>query len=176
MRIFWRTLVGLLAAMVLLAGLAAWKADYIRIGAQGYVFGYPLVIMDITRDNAALSIAPVNTLYRARAFPDAQFKTVVRPNLDTLYSTAFLDLSLGPLVFEMPANALRYEVMPLLDAWTHVFATPGTRTHGTRGGRYLIAGPQWQGAVPQGMTLLRSPTAMASVSYTHLTLPTNREV
>lgn len=160
-RRLWRSLSGLLAALVLLAGLGAWKAEHIRIGAQGYVFGYPLVIMAITRDHAALNIAPVNTLYRARAFPDAQFKTVVRPNLDTLYSTAFLDLSHGPLVFEMPANALRYEVMPLLDAWTHVFATPGTRTHGALGGRYLIAGPQWQGAVPQGMTLLRSPTAMA---------------
>lgn len=160
-RRLWRLLIGLLAAVLLLAGLAAWKAEHIRIGAQAYVFGYPLVIMDITRDNAALSIAPVNVLYRARTFPDAQFKTVVRPNLDTLYSTAFLDLSPGPLVFEMPANALRYEVMPLLDAWTHVFASPGTRTHGAQGGRYLIAGPQWQGPVPQGMTLLRSPTAMA---------------
>jgi hypothetical protein len=147
--------------VLLLAVLAAWKVNYIRFGAQGYVFGYPLVIMDITRENAALSIAPVNVLQRVRSFPDAQFKTVVRPNLDTLYSTAFLDLSQGPLVFDMPANEIRYEVMSFLDAWTHVFASPGTRTQGTAGGRYFLVGPQWQGTVPQGMTLLRSPTAMA---------------
>jgi hypothetical protein len=153
--------VGLLLPVLLLAVLAWWKADHIRIGAQGYVFGYPLVIMDITRENAALRMAPVNVLHRVRQFPDAQFKTVVRPNLDTLYSSAFLDLSPGPLVFNMPANALRYEVMPLLDAWTNVFASPGTRTQGTAGGRYFIVAPQWQGRVPEGMTLLRSPTAMA---------------
>ena len=153
--------VWLLVPVLVLAGLAGWKADHIRIGAQGYVFGYPLVIMDITRENAALGMAPVNVLHRARQFPDAQFKSVVRPNLDTLYSTAFLDLSQGTLVFNMPANALRYEVMPLLDAWTHVFASPGTRTQGTAGGRYFIVGPQWQGTAPEGMTLLRSPTAMA---------------
>lgn len=157
----WRRVLVLLAPLLILAGLAGWKADYIRLGAQGYVFGYPLVIMDITRENAALSIAPVNVLQRVRQFPDAQFKTVVRPNLDTLYSTAFLDLSQGPLVFNMPANALRYEVMTFLDAWTHVFASPGTRSHGSGGGRYFIVGPDWQGTPPQGMTLLRSPTALA---------------
>jgi hypothetical protein len=157
----WRRVTLLLAPVLILAGLAGWKADYIRIGAQAYVFGYPLVIMDVTRENAALSIAPVNVLHRVRKFPDAQFKTVVRPNLDTLYSTAFLDLTQGPLVFTMPANALRYEVMTFLDAWTHVFAAPGTRSPGTMGGRYLIVGPDWQGTLPQGMTLLRSPTALA---------------
>ena len=150
-----------LLPVLILAGLAAWKFNHIRFGAQGYVFGYPLVIMDITRENAALSIAPVNVLQRVRSFPDAQFKTVVRPNLDTLYSTAFLDLAQGPLVFDMPFHGLRYEVMTFLDAWTHVFASPGTRTQGTAGGQYFIVGPDWQGTVPQGMTLLRSPTAMA---------------
>jgi len=50
--------------LLLLAVLAGWKVNYIRFGAQGYVFGYPLVIMDITRENAALSIAPVNVLQR----------------------------------------------------------------------------------------------------------------
>ncbi len=156
-----RAFAWLLVPLLVTAGLAWWKADHIRIGAQGYVFGYPLVIMDITRENAALSIAPVNVLQRVRQFPDAQFKTVVRPNLDTLYSTAFLDLSQSPVLFEMPPNALRYEVMAFLDAWTNVFAALGTRTQGTAGGRYWIVGPQWQGTPPKGTILLRSPTTMA---------------
>jgi hypothetical protein len=93
-----------------------------------------------------------------RQFPNSSFKDVVRPNVDTLYTTGFIDMAKGPWVFEMAANAQRYEVMPFMDGWTNVFATPGTRTTGTAGGRFLLAGPDWQGPVPEGMTLLRSPT------------------
>jgi len=116
--------------------------------------------MDVTRQNAAITLGPPNVLRRVRQFPDAHFKDVVRPNVDTLYSTAFIDLTPGPLVWEMPANDQRYEVMPFMDAWTNVFASLGTRTSGTQGGRYLIAGPTWQGTTPAGMTLLRAPTHM----------------
>jgi len=155
-----RVCVGLLSLLLLSGGAAYWKADWIVLGAESYVFGYPLVIMDITRENAAKTSGSPPQLQRIRRFPDAQFKDVVRPNVDTLYSTAFLDLSAGPWVFEMPPNAERYEVMPFMDAWTNVFATLGTRSTGTQGGRYLIAGPRWQGATPTGMTRLQSPTSM----------------
>jgi hypothetical protein len=50
--------------------------------------------------------------------------------------------------------------MPFMDAWTNVFASPGTRTSGNQGATYLLAGPEWDGQVPKGMTLLRSPTDM----------------
>ena len=85
----------LLSPLLLLGGAAYWKADFLVLGAEGYVFGYPLVIMDITRENAAKSYGSPAELQRIRLFPDAQFKDVVRPNVDTLYSTAFLDLSAG---------------------------------------------------------------------------------
>jgi hypothetical protein len=155
-----RSLAWLLLPALLAGGVAYWKAEFIVLGAEGYVFGYPLVIMDVTRQNAALTLGPPNVLRRVRQFPDAHFKDVVRPNVDTLYSTAFIDLTPGPLVWEMQANDLRYEVMPFMDAWTNVFASPGTRTTGTQGGRYLIAGPTWQGTTPANMTLLRAPTHM----------------
>lgn len=150
----------LLSPLLLLGGAAYWKADFMVLGAEGYVFGYPVVIMDITRENAVKTYGSPPQLQRIRRFPDAQFKDVVRPNVDTLYSTAFLDLSAGPWVFEMPPNAERYEVMPLMDAWTNVFASLGTRSTGTQGGRYLITGPHWQGPTPAGMTRLQSPTSM----------------
>lgn len=134
------------------------QADRIRAGGEAYLYGLPLLMMDLTRAQAALSTGPENSLLRVRRFPDASFKAVVRPNVDTLYTTAFIDMALGPWVFEMAANDQRYEVMAFLDGWTNVFAAPGTRTSGTSGGRYLLVGPGWQGAVPQGMQLLRSPT------------------
>jgi len=154
---------GLLALALLTALLAASlyvKAEHIVLGAEGFTFGYPLVLMDLTRAGSEASVGPPNQLKRLRAFPDAGFKEVVRPNVDTLYTSAFIDMAQGPFVFELPAQAQRYELMPFMDGWTNVFAAPGTRTLGTRGGRFLLAGPLWAGTVPDGLSLLRAPTRM----------------
>ena len=155
-----RALLTLLALLLGIAALLYAKAEHILLGAEAYIFGYPLVIMDVTREHSGHTVGPANQLRRVRQFPDAQFKAVVRPNVDTLYTTAFINADEGPWVFEMAANSQRYEVMPFMDAWTNVFAAPGSRTTGTAGGRFLLTGPRWQGPVPEGMTLLRSPTQM----------------
>ena len=146
---------------MLLAGAVLYaKAEAILLGAEAYIFGYPLVMMDVTRASSALTVGPENQLRRVRQFPDASFKDVVRPNVDTLYTTAFIDMAQGPWVFEMAANDQRYEVMPFMDGWTNVFAAPGTRTTGTAGGRFLLVAPGWQGEAPAGLTVLRSPTRL----------------
>ena len=134
--------------------------DKVLLGAEAYVYGYPLVIMDLTRAQSAANIGPENQLRRVRQFPDANFKDVVRPNVDTLYTSAFLSMKQGPWVFEMPVQSERYELMPFMDAWTNVFASPGTRTRKGNESVYLLVGPHWQGTVPKHMTLLRAPTDM----------------
>ncbi len=159
-RILLRGLLSLLAIVTSLGGLLYYKSEHIVLGAEAYVYGYPLVIMDVTRVRAIQNLGPENELQRVRQFPDAQFKNVVRPNVDTLYTTAFIDMAQGPWVFEMAPNSDRYELMPFMDAWTNVFASPGTRTTGTAGGVFLLAGPGWNGPTPAGMQLLRSPTRM----------------
>lgn len=153
-----RVLLVAAAVTVVAGGLLYAKAEAIVLGAEAYIYAYPLVIMDVTRANTALTLGPENTLRRVRRFPDAEFRDVVRPNVDTLYTTAFIDMAAGPWVFEMAANDQRYEVMPFMDGWTNVFAAPGTRSTGTQGGRFLLAGPRWSGTVPAGLTLLRAPT------------------
>ena len=155
-----RAIVAIALPLILLVGGLYAKSEQIVLGAEAYIFGYPLVIMEVTRANAALTVGPQNQLRRVRQFPGADFREVVRPNVDTLYTTAFIDMSEGPWVFEMAANDQRYELMPFMDAWTNVFAVPGTRSTGQAGGKFLLAGPTWQGAVPAGLTLLRSPTHM----------------
>jgi hypothetical protein len=78
-----RILLGLLTSALLLGGTLYAKREHILLGAEAYLFGYPLVIMDVTRSNSALTIGPENQLRRVRQFPDANFRDVVRPNADT---------------------------------------------------------------------------------------------
>ncbi|MBM7060268.1 DUF1254 domain-containing protein [Pseudomonas sp. UL073] len=136
-----------------------------EIAREAYVYAYPLVLMKVTKNVAtnvehpAGLMAPVNQLAHARAFPDPNFTVVVRPNADTLYSALSFDVSQEPLLVEIPDSAGRYYLMPWLDAWTDVFAAPGTRTTGNAAQRFAIVGPKWQGSLPAGITEYRSPTA-----------------
>lgn len=130
-----------------------------QIAEELYTFAYPLVLMDVTRE-VMTSHVPMNTFHHMREFPDPTFKEVVSPNADTLYSTAWLDLSREPMVLSLPDTGKRYYLMPMLDGWTEVFASPGTRTTGNRGGNFAIVGPDYKGELPPGVTEIRAPTAM----------------
>jgi hypothetical protein len=88
--------------------------------------------MDITRKqftNSAsgkeLGKGPMNTFSNVLEYPPANFKGVVRPNFDTLYSIAWLDLTKEPLIVSVPDTEGRYYLLPMLDMWTDVFASPG---------------------------------------------------
>lgn len=128
----------------------------VEIARNAFIYGLPLVIMDITRrqahDSASDMYAPVNTFRHRSEFPNASFRSVVWPNADTYYSTAFLDLESEPVVLSLPDTKGRYYMMPILDAYTNVFASPGSRTTGTGPKNFLVSGPKWQGTVPEGMT------------------------
>jgi hypothetical protein len=100
----------------------------------------------------------VNTFIHARKLLGAGGSRVVTPNNDTLYTNAWLDLSRGPVVIEVPDTADRYYVLGFLDFWTNPFAHIGRRTTGTGAGTFLVAGPAWDGQPPPGMSLVRSPT------------------
>lgn len=104
--------------------------------------------------------APVNQFGHFRSFPDANFKEVVKPNCDTYYSIAWLDLKPEPLVLSVPNTNDRYYLLPLLDAYTNVFASPGKRTTGTAAANFLITGPDFKGKVPDGMKEIKAPTNM----------------
>src|SRR3546814_14858102 len=77
----------------------------------------------------------MNHFSHMKTYPDASFRDVVRPNADTLYSTLWFDVGKEPLILTLPDTAGRYHVVPIMDMWTEVFATLGTRTTGNDGGR-----------------------------------------
>jgi len=99
----------------------------------------------------AVARGPINTFSHARDLITANFTDVVRPNADTLYSVAYLNLKNEPVVLKVPPIGDRYQVLPFLDAYTNVFFSIGTRTNDTNGGTYFIVGPTWQGKVPENM-------------------------
>lgn len=138
--------------------------ETIELAAAAYVYGYPLVIMDVTREvmtavpRAQGSKAPINQILHLRAFPDYTFTDVVSPNADTLYSLAWLDLKREPQILSVPEMGKRYYLMQMLDAWTNVFASPGTRTTGNGKADFAIVGPGWKGTLPAGTKEIRSPT------------------
>jgi hypothetical protein len=136
------------------------------VAVDAYIYGYPLVLMDMTRevmtnvprpgDNAA----PLNQLCNKRTFPDPTNTAVVSPNADTLYSFTFLDLAKEPIVLSVPEMNKRYYLMQMLDGWTNVFAAPGTRTTGNGESNFAIAGPGWTIELPASLQEIKSPTNM----------------
>ncbi len=142
------------------------EEDATKIATDAYVYGYPLVTMEMTRrvmTNAAQpkdNHAPMGQFFDARTYPDAAFRDVTAPNADTLYSTAWLDLSKEPYVLSIPDEGDRYYLMPMLSGWTDVFQVPGKRTTGDKAQTYAITGPNWKGDLPDGVKELKSPTSM----------------
>jgi hypothetical protein len=115
------------------------------IAADAYIYFYALVTMDLTRKQLTnmppgkgVFGGPMNMFVNVEAFPPADFKGVVRPNFDTLYSSAYLDLTKEPMVVSVPDTGGRYYLLPMLDMWSDVFASPGWRTTGTQAGNFLV--------------------------------------
>jgi hypothetical protein len=141
------------------------SGDARSLSYDATVYLYPLVTMEVTRRQminvpagAKPAFGPPNTFNHVRAFPPADFRAVVRPNFDTLYSSAWLDLTAGPVVVSVPDTSDRYYLLPMLDMWTDVFASPGKRTTGTGAQAYAVVPPGYRGDVPEGAQVLEAPT------------------
>lgn len=139
--------------------------DAQAIATDAYVYFYPLITMDITRKQLTNMEpspggigGPMNRFANIGAFPAADMRVVVRPNFDTLYSSGWVDLTREPVIVSAPDTEGRYYLLPMLDMWTDVFASPGWRTTGTGAGDFLVTPPGWTGTVPDGMSHIPAPT------------------
>jgi hypothetical protein len=146
---------------------SALSTDQARaIAVDAYLYFYPLVTMDVSRRQFTnveagkeFGKGPMNTFVNVPMYPPADFKGVVRTNFDTLYSIAWLDLTKEPLVVSAPDTSGRYYLLPMLDMWTDVFASPGWRTTGTEAADFLVTPPGWSGTVPAGFAQIAAPTS-----------------
>ena len=126
--------------------------------SDAYIYAFPLVLTDATKtmstntDGSVTGRAPVNQINHAKKLADASFRTVVTPNVDTLYSQAWLDIGAEPMVYVLPETD-RFCNVQLLDAWTNTAAVLD------KAGAYAIALPSWEGELPEGVTRVDVPTA-----------------
>jgi hypothetical protein len=157
------------------AAVAAPRLDPLQardIAADAYVYGYPLVLMDTARrvqtnvqapDTAFGGGAPVNRFTHMSRAADPLLHGLPYPDVDTLWSLLWFDVSKEPLLIEVPDARGRYYSITLADMWTDIFAAPGSRTVQDGIHIYAIVAPGWQGKLPKPAEMLRAPTSAGLV-------------
>lgn len=132
-----------------------------KASVASYFWGFPLEETFRTQIIFNNTFAPENHFYNANALDTSN--SVVTPNLNVLYSSAWLDLSgSSAFVISMPdttstANpAGVFNSLQIMNAYTDVVGSFGTRTDNSNSGlRYLVVGPEFDlagaGPLPAGI-------------------------
>ena len=134
------------------------------LAQEAYIYFYPLVLMDVSRlmetsaatDNGEVT-SSANKFSHQQLFPSPPIGEAIRPNFDTVYSVAWLDLMAEPVIVSMPDTGGRYYLLSMFDMWSEAFATPGTRTTGTSATKFVVVPPNWAGRVV-GLPRIDAPT------------------
>merc|ERR1719247_3342992 len=117
-----------------------------KLALEAYVYFYPLVLVSET----ALRFPLRNKFFHMKKTPSPEDKTVIRPNVDTIYSIAILDLSRSAITISLPQSDDRYFSLQLMDHWSDTFSIVGTGSGHTTGCKILVRGPkQLSGMAPQ---------------------------
>jgi hypothetical protein len=137
-----RDLLMMAGAMGLAPTLARAGEGDATAARDAYLYALPLIEMATTRARVLKAPgAAINRFSHTRVLADHTSRAVTTPNNDTLYSTAFLDLTQGPLTLTIPALGPRYYSVALMDMFTNNNVVLGTRTVGGEGGTFTLVGP-----------------------------------
>ena len=132
--------------LIILSGTAMATENLYDIAYQTCVYAYPLVLTKATQLSQNM---PDNHFGHFRKLPSPSNRDIVRPNRDTMYSIAWLNLNKGPILLTVPETLDRYYLVQIMDMWTDTFAGPSSRTIGSEGGQFLMVGPNWDGQLPE---------------------------
>jgi hypothetical protein len=126
-----------------------------QIAYDGCVFGYPLVLLDMARRRHPVGINQFHHDWGVSR------RGVSHPNPQVLYSTAWLDLSAGPVVLSVPNLHAHPVLMSMIDARGRVFASIGARETGASACEVAMVGPTWTGDIGGSLRPVRAPTDTA---------------
>jgi hypothetical protein len=144
------------------------------LGVSAYIWGYPMVVMQKSRDamtkggdapvtpevfnKSGKLFAPVNQVANAWGMLGPKFSAVQSGNSDTQYSVTWFDSSDEPYVLHLPDAKGRYYTFQFIDAYTNNFHYASTRTMGSQEQAYALVAPGWKGKLPKGVIRVDSPT------------------
>ncbi len=144
------------------------------LGVQAYIWGYPMVVMQKSRDamtkggdvpvtpeqfkKTGKLFAPVNQVASAWGMLGPKFSAVESGNSDTQYSVTWFDSSKEPYVLHIPDAKGRYYTYQFIDAFTNNFHYASTRTMGSQDQNYALVAPGWKGKLPEGVIRVDTPT------------------
>jgi hypothetical protein len=166
MRRAFRAAFCLIAGAVFALGMyraTAAEANQAALIAKAYEYGFPIfeharLVYLYSYYSGNPQRVPVNSFGHRRRLVDHTARTVTTPNNDTLYSSAVIDLSGGPVKLDVPDFGARYYSIAFLDSYTNNFAYLGTRMQSGKGGAYLIVGPGWRDRPNASVQLIRAPS------------------
>ncbi|MBC5648887.1 DUF1254 domain-containing protein [Christensenella tenuis] len=131
---------------------------------EAYIFAYPLVLLDLIREMATNTEAPthekapINQLFHARDLATPEMASLTRPNVDTVYSQAYLDLREEPMLFWKP-EVSRYCTIQVFDGYSNTPCILGTGEIGGNGAvTYAFTGPSFKGTLPDGVIMVPMDT------------------
>jgi hypothetical protein len=144
------------------------------MGVQAYLWGYPMVVMQKSRDamtkggdapvtpdqfnETGQLFAPVNHVANAWGMLGPKFSAVQSGNSDTQYSVTWFDSSDEPYVLHLPDMNGRYYTFQFIDAFTNNFYYASTRTMGSQNQTYALIAPGWKGKLPEHVVRVDCPT------------------
>jgi hypothetical protein len=125
------------------------------LGMSAYLWGYTMNELYRLRSNflAARHSVGLNRWehFRDLIGPESAHRLgVVRPSPATLYSNAWLDLSLEPFVLEFPQIQDRYVTFNYIGYFQDI----GNLSDASGGRAYAFVGPNWEGTLPDGVDRL----------------------
>lgn len=154
-----RELLAVVAAIGAIGPARAWAAsgDLKAAAREAWLYGLPLIEMAATRARSLSGQGNrpdgINRFGHARELAGPKTRAVTTPNNDTLYSSAWLDLTKGPVTLTAPPTGDRYISIAGMNMFTDNDFVLGTRTSGGAGGRYTIVGPGQAGSGPNVVRL-----------------------
>jgi len=124
------------------------------LARDAWTYFYPMLVMDATRGTK-----PSNTMLHKRTLANPSMDSVVKPNVDTLYSGLWFDVTgNNVLTLGVPDTDERFYLWQFMDMWSNTFHSLGSRTTGTTAQTFHLVGPDYSGELTGRSTTITAPT------------------